>query len=117
MGTSRFLKEQRSDIQIVGVQPQDGSKIPGIRRWPEAFLPKIYEAERVDEIHDVSREQAEAMTKRLATEEGIFAGLSSGGACEVALRIAKVAPSESVIVFIVCDRGDKYLSVPNLFPS
>ncbi len=117
MGTSRFLKEQRSDIQIIGVQPQDGSKIPGIRRWPEAFLPKIYEAERVDEIHDVSREQAEAMTKRLATEEGIFAGLSSGGACEVALRIAKVAPSESVIVFIVCDRGDKYLSVPNLFPS
>ena len=117
MGTSRFLKEQRSDIQIIGVQPQDGSKIPGIRRWPEAFLPKIYEAERVDEIHDVSREQAEVMTKRLATEEGIFAGLSSGGACEVALRIANAAPSGSVIVFIVCDRGDKYLSVPNLFPS
>lgn len=109
MGVSRFLKEQNSQVQIVGVQPTDGSRIPGIRRWSPAFLPKIYEPERVDRIIDVSREDAKIMARRLAKEEGILAGMSSGGACTVALRIAAEL-TEGVVVFIVCDRGDRYLS-------
>ncbi|MEE2755008.1 MAG: cysteine synthase CysM [Myxococcota bacterium] len=117
MGTSRFLKEKNEQIKIIGVQPEDGSKIPGIRRWPSDYLPKIYEPERVDEIIDVSREHAEEMTRRLAVEEGLFVGLSSGGACLAALQVAKTAPANSEIVFIVCDRGDKYLSIESLFPS
>jgi cysteine synthase B len=117
MGTSRYLKERDPTIQIVGVQPEDGSQIPGIRRWPPEYLPKIYEPERVDLLLDVSREDAESMTRHLATEEGLFVGLSSGGACSIALDVAESAPSGSVIVFIVCDRGDKYLSIETLFPS
>ena len=117
MGTSRYLKEQNDAVRIVGVQPEDGSAIPGIRRWPPEYLPKIYDPERVDRILDVSRADAERMTRALATEEGLFVGLSSGGACCAALRVAEDAPAGSVIVFIVCDRGDKYLSISTLFPS
>lgn len=109
MGVSRYLKEQRADVQIVGVQPTDGSRIPGIRRWSPEFLPKIYEPERVDRIIDVSRDQATAMTRRLAQEEGILAGMSSGGALTAALHLADELES-GVIVTIVCDRGDRYLS-------
>ncbi len=109
MGTSRFLKEQNPNIQIVGVQPTDGSRIPGIRRWSPEFLPKIYEPERVDRIIDVSREEAILMTRRLAQEEGIFAGMSSGGATTAALRLAEELDS-GLIVCIICDRGDRYLS-------
>ena len=109
MGVSRYLKEQRSDVQIVGVQPTDGSRIPGIRRWSPEFLPKIYEPERVDRIIDVSRDQAIAMTRRLAQEEGILAGMSSGGALTAALQLADELEA-GVIVTIVCDRGDRYLS-------
>ncbi|MGB0646261.1 MAG: cysteine synthase CysM [Bradymonadia bacterium] len=115
MGTSKFLKSQSSDIQIIGVQPEDGSRIPGIRRWPEEYLPKIYEPERVDDIIDVSENSAREYTIRLAEDEGLFVGLSSGGACCAALQVAENAPAGSVIVFIVCDRGDKYLSMENLF--
>ncbi len=115
MGTSRFLKAQDSSIEIVGVQPEDGSKIPGIRRWPPEYLPKIYDPSRVDQIIDVNEEDARTYTRRLAEEEGLFVGLSSGGACCAALQIAAKAPAGSVIVFIVCDRGDKYLSMNNLF--
>ena len=115
MGTSKFLKSQSTDIQIIGVQPEDGSRIPGIRRWPQEYLPKIYEPERVDNIIDVSEESAREYTRRLAEDEGLFVGLSSGGACCAALQIAENAPTGSVIVFIVCDRGDKYLSMENLF--
>lgn len=114
MGVSRFLKSKNPDIRIVGVQPEDGSSIPGIRRWPEAYLPKIYEAERVDRIIDVSTDEAEAMTRRLAREEGILAGVSSGGALSAALRLAEETEN-AVIVTIVCDRGDRYLS-SGLFP-
>ncbi|MED6308963.1 MAG: pyridoxal-phosphate dependent enzyme, partial [Pseudomonadota bacterium] len=117
MGTSRDLKERRDSIQIIGVQPEDGSKIPGIRRWPEEYLPKIYEPHRVDEIIDVSEHDARLMTRRLASDEGLFVGLSSGGACHAAIRIARTAAPGSVIVFIVCDRGDKYLSMTELFPD
>ena len=116
MGTSRYLKEQREDITIVGVQPEDGSRIPGIRRWPPEYLPAIFDSSRVDEIIDVSETAAREATRALAAEEGLFVGLSSGGACCAALRVAEGAPAGSVIVFIVCDRGDKYLSMPNLFP-
>ncbi|MCB9538588.1 MAG: cysteine synthase CysM [Myxococcales bacterium] len=117
MGTSRYLKEQNPAVQIVGVQPEDGSKIPGIRRWPEAYLPKIFEPERVDRTIDVSEAEAGRITRALAQEEGLFVGLSSGGACAAALQVAAEAPAGSVIVFIVCDRGDKYLSMPELFPA
>lgn len=117
MGTSRFLKSKNSEIKIVGVQPEDGSKIPGIRRWPPAYLPAIYDPERVDQIIDVSEAEARRHTKKLAQDEGLFVGLSSGGACYAALQIAQTASPGSVIVFIVCDRGDKYLSMPNLFRS
>ena len=115
MGTSRYLKERDAGVRIVGVQPEDGSSIPGIRRWPAAYLPKIYEPERVDEIQDVSQGEAEAMARRLAREEGVFAGVSSGGALVAALRIAE-AVENAVIVTIVCDRGDRYLS-SGLFPA
>ncbi len=115
MGTSRYLKEQNPKIQIIGVQPEGESKIPGIRRWPQAYLPKIFEPSRVDRILDVTEQNAYELAKALTRDEGIFCGPSSGGACWAALQIAKEAPSGSVIVFIVCDRGDKYLSMANLF--
>jgi len=115
MGCSRFLKEQNRAIQIVGCQPEEGSQIPGIRKWPEAYLPKIYERARVDRVEPVSQAEAEEMTRRLAREEGIFAGISSGGAMHVALRIAREL-KDAVIVSIVCDRGDRYLST-GVFPD
>ena len=109
MGVSRFLKEQNPDIKIIGTQPTDGSRIPGIRRWSPEFLPRIYEPRRVDRIIDVSTEQATHMTRRMALEEGILAGMSSGGAMTAALQVASEL-EEGVIVSIVCDRGDRYLS-------
>lgn len=109
MGVSRYLKEQNKQVQIVGTQPTEGSSIPGIRRWSPEFLPKIYEADRVDTIIDVSEEEALTMTKRMAKEEGIFAGMSSGGALSAALKLADSLES-GVIVCITCDRGDRYLS-------
>lgn len=109
MGVSRFLKEQNPDVQIVGCQPTEGSKIPGIRKWPEAYLPKIFERPRVDRIMDISEEEARAMTKRLAKEEAVFCGMSSGGAVAAAARVSKELRS-GVIVSIICDRGDRYLS-------
>jgi len=115
MGTSRYLKEQSEDIEIVGVQPSGGSNIPGIRRWPQAYLPKIYDERRVDRIIDVSTKQAETMTRRLAAEEGIFAGVSSGGAVHVAVALAQQTDN-AVIVAIICDRGDRYLST-GVFPA
>jgi cysteine synthase B len=115
MGASRFLKEKNRAIQIVGAQPEEGSQIPGIRKWPPAYLPKIYDKERVDRIEYVSQAEAEEMARRLAREEGIFAGISSGGALAIALRIAEEIDN-GVIVFIVCDRGDRYLST-GVFPG
>jgi len=115
MGTSRYLKEMNPAITIVGCQPDDGSQIPGIRKWPEAYLPKIYSPTNVDRIEYVSQADAEAMTRRLAVEEGIFAGISSGGALAVALRIAAQVDN-ATIVSIVCDRGDRYLST-GVFPA
>ncbi len=109
MGTSRYLKEQNADIQIVGVQPTDGSRIPGIRRWSPAFLPKIFDASRVDHTIDVSSDEAVTMMHRLAEEEGIFAGMSSGGAVAAATKLAAEL-TEGVLVCIICDRGDRYLS-------
>ena len=109
MGVSRYLKEQNPNIKIIGVQPKDGAQIPGIRKWPEAYLPSIYDKSRVDELVYVGQGEAEAMTRRLAAEEGIFAGISSGGAMCVALDIARNNPNATV-VSIVCDRGDRYLS-------
>ena len=109
MGVSRYLKEQNDSVQIVGVQPTDGSRIPGIRRWSPEFLPKIYDPERVDWILDVSSEDSRTMMQRLAKEEGIFAGMSSGGATLAASRLAETI-DEGVIVCIICDRGDRYLS-------
>ena len=109
MGVSRYLKERNPDVQIVGTQPTEGSSIPGIRRWSPEFLPKIYEKERVDRIIDVSTEDAVNMTRRLAKEESILAGMSSGGALHAAVKLAQELDS-GVIVFIVCDRGDRYLS-------
>lgn len=114
MGASWFLKEKNPDIQIVGVQPMDGSSIPGIRRWPEAYLPKIYNPARVDRIIDVTQQEAEETTRALAAQEGIFAGVSSGGALSAALRLAREV-EDAVIVSIVCDRGDRYLST-GVFP-
>jgi cysteine synthase B len=111
MGVSRYLKEQNPQVQIVGTQPTEGSRIPGIRRWSPEFLPKIFESERVDRTIDVSQDQAADMARRLAREEAIFSGMSSGGALTAALRVARDL-SEGVIVFIVCDRGDRYLSSP-----
>jgi S-sulfo-L-cysteine synthase (O-acetyl-L-serine-dependent) len=115
MGTSRYLKEQNPDIQIVGVQPIEGAKIPGIRRWPEAYLPKIYEPPRVDRIMDMTQDLAEKTTRELGAKEGIFAGISSGGAMAAALQLSKEVEN-AVIVTIVCDRGDRYLST-NVFPG
>jgi len=109
MGVSRFLKEQNPEIQIVGTQPKDGSSIPGIRRWSPEFLPKIFEPSRVDRVIDVSQEEATNMTRKLAKEEGVLAGMSSGGALTAALKIAHEI-EEGLIVHIVCDRGDRYLS-------
>lgn len=109
MGTSTFLKEQNPSIQIVGAQPKDGSSIPGIRKWPEAYLPKIFDATKVDLILEVSREESIATTRRLAKEEGILAGMSSGGATTAALQLASEL-KEGIIVSIICDRGDRYLS-------
>lgn len=109
MGTSSFLKEQNKNIQIVGVQPTDGSSIPGIRKWPKAYLPKIFNASKVDRILEVSQDEAISMTRRLAKEEGILAGMSSGGATTAALQLANELKS-GVIVSIICDRGDRYLS-------
>ena len=109
MGCSRFFKEQNKDIQIVGCQPTEEASIPGIRRWPKAYLPKIFEPSRVDRIMDISQQDAVDTTRRLAREEGIFAGMSSGGAACAALRIANEI-QEGLIVFIACDRGDRYLS-------
>jgi len=115
MGTSRYLKEMNPAITIVGCQPEEGSQIPGIRKWPEAYLPKIYAPTNVDRIEYVSQADAEVMTRRLAVEEGIFAGISSGGALAVALRIAAQVDN-ATIVSIVCDRGDRYLST-GVFPA
>ena len=115
MGVSRFLKEKDRSIQIVGVQPKSGACIPGIRRWPEAYLPRIYQPERVDRVIDVGQDEAETMTRALAAREGIFAGVSSGGAVAAALRLADEVRG-AVIVVIICDRGDRYLST-TLFPA
>ena len=109
MGVSRFLKEKNQNIQIVGCQPTDGSRIPGIRKWPQPYLPKIFERERVDKIIELDEQEARTMTKRLAREEGIFCGMSSGGAVHAALELSKEL-SSGVIVTIICDRGDRYLS-------
>jgi len=109
MGVSRYLKEQNANVQIVGTQPVEGASIPGIRRWSPAFVPDIYEPARVDRVEDVSEAEAAAMALRLAKEEAVFSGMSSGGACTAALRIADEI-DEGTIVFIVCDRGDRYLS-------
>jgi cysteine synthase B len=115
MGCSRFFKQKNPKVQIIGCQPQEGSQIPGIRKWPEAYLPKIYEKARVDRVENVSQAEAEDMTRRLAREEGIFAGISSGGAVHVALRISRELKN-AVIVTIVCDRGDRYLTT-GVFPD
>jgi len=115
MGAGKFLKEKNPAIQIIGCQPEEGSQIPGIRKWPERYLPKIYDAKRVDRLIYVSQADAENMARRLAAEEGMFAGISSGGACAVALRLAQEV-EDATIVFIVCDRGDRYLST-GVFPG
>jgi cysteine synthase B len=109
MGTSRYLKEQNPQVQIVGLQPMEGSAIPGIRRWPTEYLPKIYQADRVDRIVDMAQREAEDITRRLAREEGIFCGVSSGGAVAAMLRLS-LEVENAVIVAIICDRGDRYLS-------
>jgi cysteine synthase B len=109
MGCSRYLKEKNSAVQIIGVQPEEGAQIPGIRKWPQAYLPRIYDPDKVDRIMLVSQTEAEDMTRRLASEEGIFAGISTGGALAMALKISDEVEN-SVIVFIACDRGDRYLS-------
>lgn len=109
MGTSAFLKEKNPDIQIIGLQPADGASIPGIRRWPKAYLPGIFDASRVDRIMDISQREAEEMMRRLAREEGIFCGVSSGGAVAGALRLSAEV-RDATIVAIICDRGDRYLS-------
>jgi cysteine synthase B len=115
MGVSRYLKEQNPAIAIIGCQPDEGSQIPGIRKWPEAYMPKIFDRKRVDRIENVSQADAEATARRLAREEGIFVGISSGGACAVALRIADEVRN-ATIVFVACDRGDRYLS-SGVFPA
>ena len=109
MGCSRFLKEQNHEVQIVGCQPTEGASIPGIRRWPVEYLPKIFEPERVDRVMDITQENAVDMARKLAKVEGIFAGMSTGGACSAALKLASEL-DEGIIVFIACDRGDRYLS-------
>jgi len=115
MGVSRYLKEKNPAITIIGAQPADGASIPGIRKWPPRYLPKIFDAARVDRTESVTQGEAEEMTRRLAREEGIFCGISAGGACAVALRIAREVRA-ATIVFVVCDRGDRYLST-GVFPG
>ncbi|MBA2547940.1 MAG: cysteine synthase CysM [Burkholderiaceae bacterium] len=115
VGVSRYLKEKEASVRIVGAQPAEGSQIPGIRKWPPLYLPKIFDAARVDRVESVTQMEAEVMTRRLAAEEGIFGGISSGGACTIALQIAAEVEN-AVIVFIVCDRGDRYLST-GVFPD
>ena len=115
MGTSRYLKQQNPSVQIVGVQPTEGSNIPGIRRWPKEYLPQIFDPTRVDSIIDISQEEAENTTRELAAREGIFAGISSGGAVAAALKLSAQV-TDSVIVVIICDRGDRYLST-GVFPA
>jgi len=114
-GVSRFLKEKNPEIRIIGAQPNEGSRIPGIRKWPEAYMPKIYDPKAVDELVLVSQSDAEETTRRLAREEGIFAGISAAGACWVALQLAETV-SHATIVFVICDRGDRYLST-GVFPA
>lgn len=114
-GVSRYLKQQNPAVQIIGAQPSEGSRIPGIRKWPEAYMPKIYDASHVDELVLVSQADAEDMARRMAREEGIFAGISAAGACWVALQVAQRVEN-ATIVFIVCDRGDRYLST-GVFPA
>ncbi len=115
MGCSRYFKEKNPKIQVIGCQPEEGSQIPGIRKWPEAYLPKIFDKSRVDRVEYVSQGEAEQMTRRLAREEGIFAGISSGGAMHVALRVSSELRN-AVVVSIVCDRGDRYLTT-GVFPD
>ncbi|WP_093555468.1 cysteine synthase CysM [Pseudoduganella namucuonensis] len=115
MGVSQYLKEKSEAIRIIGAQPEEGSQIAGIRKWPEAYLPKIYDKARVDQIEYVTQAAAERMARRLAAEEGIFCGISAAGACEIALRISQTVEN-ATIVFIVCDRGDRYLST-GVFPA
>ena len=115
MGVSQYLKEQNEAVQIIGAQPEEGSQIPGIRKWPEAYLPKIFDRARVDQVENVSQAAAEQMARRLAAEEGIFCGISAAGACEIALRVSQTVEN-ATIVFIVCDRGDRYLST-GVFPA
>lgn len=116
MGTSRFLKEKNPEIQIIGLQPQEGSAIPGIRRWPQAYLPKIYDASRVDRVVDITQKDAEETMRALAAKEGIFCGVSSGGAVAGALQISREVEN-AVIVAIICDRGDRYLSTGVFSPQ
>jgi cysteine synthase B len=115
MGVSSYLKECNEAVRIIGAQPEEGSSIPGIRKWPAAYLPKIFDKSRVDQVENVSQAQAEQMARRLAAEEGIFCGISAAGACEVALRISQTVEN-ATIVFVVCDRGDRYLST-GVFPA
>jgi cysteine synthase B len=115
MGVSRYLKEMNPAIQVIGVQPADGASVPGIRKWPEAYLPRIFERSRIDRVIEVTQPESEEMARRLAREEGIFAGISSGGGLVAALRIAR-EQANAVIVHIVCDRGDRYLST-GVFPA
>jgi cysteine synthase B len=114
MGVSRYLKELNAAVRIIGAQPAEGSQIPGIRKWPQAYLPKIYDVSRVDRLEYVAQAEAEAMARRLAAEEGLFCGISAAGACAIALRITAEV-EDATIVFIVCDRGDRYLST-GVFP-
>jgi len=115
MGVSRYLKERNPDIRIIGLQPEDGASIPGIRRWPEAYLPKIYDASRVDLVLDIGQQEAEDTMRALAEREGIFCGVSSGGAIAAALKLSREVEN-AVIVAIICDRGDRYLST-GVFPG
>jgi S-sulfo-L-cysteine synthase (O-acetyl-L-serine-dependent) len=115
MGCSRYFKEKKPQVRIIGVQPEEGAQIPGIRKWPEAYLPKIYDSSRIDRIMLVSQDEAEEMTRRLASEEGIFAGISSGGALAAALKVS-AETENATIVSIICDRGDRYLST-GVFPA
>ncbi|RJF97934.1 cysteine synthase CysM [Noviherbaspirillum saxi] len=115
MGVSRFLREKNPKVRIVGAQPEEGSQIPGIRKWPEAYMPKIFDKSGVDQLEYVSQAAAEQMARRMAVEEGIFCGISAAGACEVALRVSQTVEN-ATIVFIVCDRGDRYLST-GVFPA
>lgn len=115
MGVSKYLKEKNPEIRVIGAQPEPGSQIPGIRKWPEAYMPKIFDKSRVDQVESVSQAAAEHMARRLSVEEGIFCGISAAGACEIALRISQRVEN-ATIVFIVCDRGDRYLST-GIFPA